>query len=988
MEEAPRGDDVLLDELSRRCFLFFWNEADPKTGLIQDKAPADGSGGTQDASIASTGFGLGAICAAAERGWVSRDEAYERILMTLHFIWSDMPHEHGFFYHFVDPATGRRAGGCELSSIDTALLVAGALTAKQYFSGTEVATLAGKIYERVDWPWMLHGGNTLRMAWKPESGFENSRWERYSEHMMMTLLAIGSPSHPLPEGAWHSWRREPVTEFGGRRFLECPPLFTHQYSHSLFDFRNTRDAYADYWQNSVLATLAQREMIAGLSSQFPLYSTNLWGLTSSDGLGGYMAWGGPPLTHYQPPDGSVVPCAPGGSIPFAPKECIAVLKHIYDNYRDRAWKEYGFVDAFNPHTDWNSRVVIGIDAGVTLNMIENYRNGFFWKYFMRNDEVRTAMSKAGFVSTANTFRDEDYAYLRSVAEDTWACIADLVHPETGMPEDSSRRSGKTSVSNLGLYLSDVAAAWKMGFITRKEAAERIRRTLSSISKLETCFGFRQCWNTVDTLERSPDDPWISLLDSGNFAAGLITVGQAFPEFRETCDRIFAAMDWGAFYDRARNTMIGGYNVVEQKFNPQWTLPLIGTDARLAVFFAVSTDNAPLALWDRLDRSAEEFQHTRYFTPGWQGGGLFMQFVNGLWLDEKDSVMRQSAENFAYAQIVYAREKNYPVWGWSASDSPDDGYLGWGKLQDRIVTPHASALALDAYPDVVLANLRRLESMGARSKRFGFYDSIDIETGKHSDGFLMLDQSMLFLSLANFLEENAVRGWFQSNRSVAFGRSRIAEFRDPGFGPNNALFDISAGAVRLLSRETKPQPETIARQRGKGELAWVELTPENALEASPPEANLSGFSARFAFAWDETALFFTMQVVDTTVTNDYEASVLFQGDCVELYVDPECNGLVWNDRHDFQFGFAVDDKSWEWFGGGKDIRTQVRRNTDGYSVKAELPWTRLGVKPEKGRTVCVSPAVKNLLEEGPDFAKLNWNWQPKGSGIQLGRITLE
>jgi hypothetical protein len=387
-------DEEFLHEWQRRCFLFLWEQADPKTGMVADRAPADGSRRAKVASIASVGFALTAIPIAQERGWVEPDEAYERVVTTLRFIYYDMPHVEGFYYHFVDMATGERVWECELSSIDTALMIAGVLTAGQYYAGTEVERLATKIYHRVNWPWMMNGGPMLSLGWKPESGFIPYYWDIYSEHMLLQLLGLGSPTHPLPPESWHAWRRAPVVQYEGMTFLSYPPLFIHQFSHAWVDFRNKRDDYADYWHNSVLATRAQQRMAIELSDRFPHYGENLWGITSSDSEYGYTAWGGPsPSPHI---NGTIVPCAAAGSIPFLPDEAIAVVRNIYDTWGKQLWRRYGLVDAFNPHTGWAAPDVIGIDVGITLLMIENHRTGMVWRYFMRNPEIQKAMQVAGF----------------------------------------------------------------------------------------------------------------------------------------------------------------------------------------------------------------------------------------------------------------------------------------------------------------------------------------------------------------------------------------------------------------------------------------------------------------------------------------------------------------------------------------------------------------------------------------------------------------
>jgi hypothetical protein len=394
-------DDRFIDDLQRRSFAFFWEQADPRTGLVLDRAGGDGglsanARSREVASIASVGFGLTAVCIAERRGWVTHDEAHQRVLATLRFLHDAAPHEHGFFDHFLDRRTGRRAWNCELSSVDTALLMCGVLTARQHFRGTGVEALAAKLYDRVDWPWMLNGGKTLSMGWKPEGGgrFLDSRWRDFSEGWLLYLLAMGSATHPLPAECWHAWERKPVVTYAGRTFLQKPPLFVHQFPHAWFDVRNLRDDHADYFRNSVDATLAHRQFCIDLRGRFPKFGPDLWGITSSDSAEGYVGWGGPPAAGDL--DGTVVPCAAAGSLPFATGECLRALRHMRETYGDRVWKRYGFVDAFNPHTGWVAHDVIGIDVGITLVMAENARTGWVWETFMRNPEAATALKAAGF----------------------------------------------------------------------------------------------------------------------------------------------------------------------------------------------------------------------------------------------------------------------------------------------------------------------------------------------------------------------------------------------------------------------------------------------------------------------------------------------------------------------------------------------------------------------------------------------------------------
>lgn len=393
-------DAEFLDDLQHRSFQFFWDTANPENGLIPDQARADGSSRGAVSSIASVGFGLTAVCIGVERGWITREAGYARALTTLHFFAEKAPGERGFYYHFLDMQTGGRAWKSELSSIDTWLFLSGVLSVRQYFAGTEIEKLASALYERTDWPWMLDGGATLNMGWTPETGFLKGRWEGFSEHLAMYLMAISSPTHPLPPDAWKAWKRQPaLTQYEGFTFLQYPPLFVHQYPHAWIDFRDQKDAFADYWTNSKIATVAHERFCESLKERFPAYG-KMWGITSSESERGYMDWGGPPVGKGartdERIDGTIVPCASGGSIPFAPQDCIANLRRMQQEYGSKIYLKYGFVDAFNPQNGWVGANVLGIDVGITLLMAENYRTGFVWKTFMANPEIAKAMKAAGF----------------------------------------------------------------------------------------------------------------------------------------------------------------------------------------------------------------------------------------------------------------------------------------------------------------------------------------------------------------------------------------------------------------------------------------------------------------------------------------------------------------------------------------------------------------------------------------------------------------
>jgi hypothetical protein len=392
------ADEAFLDDLERRGCLFFAEQANPHTGQVLDRVTWINSTGTLDprrmASIAATGFGLSALCIADKRGYQPTAQVIEQVRRTLRYHCNTLPHEHGFFTHFNDIETGEPWRNSEISSIDTAILLCGVLTARAHFHhDTEIVRLATAIYERVDFPWMLNGEQTLSMGLR-KGAFLDSRWSHYCELMMLYLLALGSPTHPIDPACWDAWSR-PTMRYAGFNYISAAdPLFVHQYSHAWFDFRNKRDKYADYFANSILATRAHQAFCVDLGKP---YSADYWGISASDSQHGYTIWGGPPALDHV--DGSVVPYATAGSLPFLPSACLRVLHSLKDLYGKQAWGRYGFCDAFHPDARYYDPDVLGIDLGIGVLMAENLRSGFIWKTFAQNPEIAVAMRRAGFHKT-------------------------------------------------------------------------------------------------------------------------------------------------------------------------------------------------------------------------------------------------------------------------------------------------------------------------------------------------------------------------------------------------------------------------------------------------------------------------------------------------------------------------------------------------------------------------------------------------------------
>lgn len=395
------ADEVFLEDLQRRGIQFYIEEADPETGLMPDRSRAIGGASNDVASTASVGFGLTALCIAEKNGWIEKFEAYDRAMRVLRFLRDKAPQERGHFYHFLDMHTGERQWECEVSNVDTALLMWGVLVVRQHFPGTELAKLADELYERVEWTWLLdEKTGLLHHGWKPETGMLQATWGGYSEGPpLILLLGMGSKTHPLPASVWKAWKREPVVTYAGLTFVQCPPLFTHQFPQCWVDLRGMNDGTMDYFRNAQLATIAMRQWtIDELAKRFPTYNKNIWGLTASDYQGGYTAWGGPP--QQGDIDGTVVPCAAAGSIGFEPRITVDALKAMREQYGEKGYLKYGFVDAFNPGKNWYNRDVIGIDVGPGVLMAENARTGWVWKTVMSCPEIQTALKAAGFEKNA------------------------------------------------------------------------------------------------------------------------------------------------------------------------------------------------------------------------------------------------------------------------------------------------------------------------------------------------------------------------------------------------------------------------------------------------------------------------------------------------------------------------------------------------------------------------------------------------------------
>ena len=434
---------ALADTVEERTFRWFWETTDSTTGLAHDRWPQ-----RDFSSVASIGFALTAYPVGAERGWITRAQAAKRTLVTLDYLWrlpqgpeaQNTGGYQGFFYHFLRYEDGRRYEKVELSTIDTALLLGGVLFAQSYYTGTDatessIRTIADSIYRRVDWNWSVTRAPRVVMGWNPEIGYFRADWRGYNEAMIIYILGLGSPTHPLPKESWAAWSAtNPYTTYRGQEHTNFSPLFGHQYSHVWIDFRGIRDAYGaahgiDWFENSRRATISQRAYAIANPRGFAGYGSDIWGLTACDGPADTSAVlnGKPVLLHSywargasndgdpegsERDDGTIAPTAALGSMPFAPEIVYPEMVAMRERYGSVLFDRYGFKDAFNPSVTnagikvrmgtvdpklgWVGRDYLGIDQGPIVAMLENHRSELIWKTMRRNPYIQRGLRQAGF----------------------------------------------------------------------------------------------------------------------------------------------------------------------------------------------------------------------------------------------------------------------------------------------------------------------------------------------------------------------------------------------------------------------------------------------------------------------------------------------------------------------------------------------------------------------------------------------------------------
>jgi hypothetical protein len=419
------ADEIMLDSIQKKTFLYFLNEMNPKNGLVKDRSTED-----SPASIAAIGFGLPVYAIAAERGWLSRDEAAGITLAVLQFFANsvqspevDATGYKGFYYHFIDMERGKRVWNCELSSIDTGILMLGVIFSRNYYisdnkTEKKIRELSDFLLGRLEWEIFkldknAYHPNTISMAWSPEEGLLDFGWHGYSEGLLLYILAAGTGMEDV-NTSYESWLTtyKWETPYTGLSHVAFPPLFGHQFSHAFIDFRGLADSYMrekgiDYFENSRRGTLVQQQYAINNLKDWVGYDSLTWGITACDGPGeeystddrqyyGYAGRGtaGPDNNYFE--DGTLAAYGPLSSLPFAPELVFATIRNIKAKYGDRLWGEYGFYDSFNPTLDWVNSDFIGIAQGPMLIMIENFRTGMVWDYIMKDEIIQKGLKKLEF----------------------------------------------------------------------------------------------------------------------------------------------------------------------------------------------------------------------------------------------------------------------------------------------------------------------------------------------------------------------------------------------------------------------------------------------------------------------------------------------------------------------------------------------------------------------------------------------------------------
>lgn len=416
---------ILKKEL-KKCYNFFIKESNNNKnsygyGLIRDKSYLH----KEIASIASVGYGLAALIIGVKNKWITYKNAYDKASKTLDTFINHVEGKNGFFYHFVNMDTGKRAWNCEISIIDTAIFICGAITAGEFF-GNEVKEKAELLYRKINWKWYRNEENNyFYMGYKPEIGFWG-HWDMYAEQLMLYVLGIASPTFPIEKSMYDDLIK-PKADYEGIKdiiYSYTGNLFTYQFSHAWINFMNIKsDDNIDWFENSLKATKANRSYCINNKNKFKTYNENSWGLTACIGPKGYSVYGAKPceIDLDKENDGTIAPYGAIGSIVFTPKETMDLVGYLYNKFR-KLWGKYGFKDGYNidGKKSWFSKEYIGIDKGIELIMIENYFNGTIWNYFMKNRYVRSGLEKLNFKKVARgtglfgNLHDEDVKNVQNI----------------------------------------------------------------------------------------------------------------------------------------------------------------------------------------------------------------------------------------------------------------------------------------------------------------------------------------------------------------------------------------------------------------------------------------------------------------------------------------------------------------------------------------------------------------------------------------------
>jgi len=383
----------------------------------------------------------------------------------------------------------------------------------------------------------------------------------------------------------------------------------------------------------------------------------------------------------------------------------------------------------------------------------------------------------------NSVSDSDRAYLKELMKDTWHYIDFFISPETGFPYDSNQAKDITNTTNVGLYLTSVCMAYKLGYVSEEHAVARITKILDSLDTYGNWNRLYNNWLDPEGKNRAAKPGPNNISDYNKLPAGLIVVRRTFPQLRKRCTDFLDEIPWEKFHDAGTGRIYYEFDVAEKSMrNPVFFYR--GEDKILGHFLMIASGKVPAYTWDKHDLSDEARYGYQYYKHGWQGGGLFMQFICDMFLDNEGTLLGKSSVNFTWAQILHASKIGAPVWGWSACVSPNGPYLGMGGLVDEVVTPHASVLAVSLFPSEVVSNLKRLEDYGLRTpfmvdgkpEKFGFRDSVNWKNGQTCDKYLVLDQAMLFLSLVNYCENGLLWKTFDSDEMVKYGKSVISDYK--------------------------------------------------------------------------------------------------------------------------------------------------------------------------------------------------------------------